>query len=983
MAGYDGTIKFDTAVDQKGFSSGMDSLLTTAKKGAAALGIAFSATAIVKGVYDVASASISLASNLQEVQNVVDVTFGDGADKVNKWASTAASAYGLSELAAKEAAGSFGAMFKAMGLGSEVVNEMSTEMAGLVGDFSSFYNVEQDAAATILRSAISGETESIKRYGVNMGVAALEAYALASGVGKSYEEMTIGEKAILRQNYLMKSLQDVQGDYVRTSDGFANSQRTMKLNIESVGTAIGNILLPSAAKGAQAVGDLAEQMAAGIDKRGIIGGIDALADAAPVATAAVTGLAASFGALLVVKVVTGAMAGYTAVQASLTALTVAGTVTEWAEIGALSAKQIVVGFLTKQLSATTAAQALWNATVMANPVMLLVAAIGLLVGALVLIDKNFDQINPKMALYTSAVKNASDQTDALSRSVEQSAQSYAETTAAIEKEAAASNALVDDLYALSAGYTGSTIEQERMQAICDELNASIPGLSIAYNENTGQINLNAQAVRDLISAKQEEARRNADIERSITLTKEESDAKYNLWTAQKAYNDLLDTGVSSTSAAARFAAKSLREAQEGYDAAGLAVSDYNAYLEETGALTEDTAAKTEDAAAAAAALAEEQERVVIGGYDVTDVLTATGVSAEEATDRLNLYTDAATNMFEKINTKSDVNVKQMIGNLEANTDALNQWAENVAALGGKLPDDLLQPLIDQGPDKMAGVLETLANSSDADLSALTDAFTTGGQAAKDAWLASLGADDSYTENNPAAKTAEAIAADTTLPEAATTAAVTVVETMATAIAEADYSAFSTNLKAGIEPEFKKLYPVAYEAGRYMSMGFIIGMLSRRAEIISDARGLGMAALNAFNSALRNMSPSKATQESAKFFVLGFTNQIKRGIQDVRKSTTELAQGALGGFTTTLDVQKGSYDQPGKDALQATLSAGKTVPAYVGAGDVKVKVAPAQPIYIDRGIEKYEPHYHVPVESPAQQNRRLIRDMEESNYASRV
>ena len=91
---------------------------------------------------------------------------------------------------------------------------------------------------------------------------------------------------------------------------------------------------------------------------------------------------------------------------------------------------------------------------------------------------------------------------------------------------------------------------------------------------------------------------------------------------------------------------------------------------------------------------------------------------------------------------------------------------------------------------------------------------------------------------------------------------------------------------------RSLYIQFYETGRYMSMGFIIGMLSRRQEIIDDAKGLAKAANDAFRDGLRVKSPSKATYEAGEYFVMGFTNAINNGIADVRSAVGEMSGAAL-------------------------------------------------------------------------------------------
>lgn len=190
-----------------------------------------------------AEESISLASNLAEVQNVVDVTFGEGADTINAWAKAAKSSFGMSELKAKQYTGTIGAMLKSMGMADDEVVSMSTNLAGLAGDMASFYNLDYDMAFDKIRSGLSGETEPLKQLGINMSVANLEAYAMSKGITKAYDAMTQAEQATLRYNYLLNATADAQGDFARTSDSFANATKLLSENIDTLKAQIGEGLV--------------------------------------------------------------------------------------------------------------------------------------------------------------------------------------------------------------------------------------------------------------------------------------------------------------------------------------------------------------------------------------------------------------------------------------------------------------------------------------------------------------------------------------------------------------------------------------------------------------------------------------------------------------------------------------------------------------------------------------------------------------------
>lgn len=202
---------------------------------------------------DFVKSGIENASDLAEVQNVVNVTFGNSAKEIDKFAKSAAASYGMSELSAKQYSGTMGAMLKSMGLADDAVLSMSTSMVGLAGDMASFYNLDHETAFNKIRSGISGETEPLKQLGINMSVANLNSFALSQGIGKTYDSMTQAEQATLRYNYLMSVTADAQGDFARTADSYANQQKILKLNMENLATSIGSKLLPFLTQGTTAI----------------------------------------------------------------------------------------------------------------------------------------------------------------------------------------------------------------------------------------------------------------------------------------------------------------------------------------------------------------------------------------------------------------------------------------------------------------------------------------------------------------------------------------------------------------------------------------------------------------------------------------------------------------------------------------------------------------------------------------------------------
>ena len=239
-----GQIGLDLVVNQGQFNKQMAGIQGLAKKAGIALAAAFS----VKKLVEFGAQCIELGSDLQEVQNVVDVTFPRMGSQVDAFAKEAAASFGLSETMAKRFTGTFGAMAKAFGFSEKAAYEMSTTLTGLAGDVASFYNISQDEAYTKLKSVFSGETETLKDQGVVMTQNALDAYALANGYGKTTQAMSEMEKVALRYQFVQDQLSASSGDFIRTSDSWANQVRILKLQFDSLKATIGqgliNVLTP-------------------------------------------------------------------------------------------------------------------------------------------------------------------------------------------------------------------------------------------------------------------------------------------------------------------------------------------------------------------------------------------------------------------------------------------------------------------------------------------------------------------------------------------------------------------------------------------------------------------------------------------------------------------------------------------------------------------------------------------------------------------
>lgn len=267
---------------------------TAAKAGLVGLG------ALGVGAFALAKDSISAASDLSESTNKVKQVFGDAADSVFKFSEGTADALGQTNQQARDAAATFGIFGKAAELSDKKNAKFSKRMTTLASDLASFHNTSPEDAVTALTSALRGEAEPMRAYGVLLDDAALKAEALRLGLLKpvkdsakikSYQiaviekqreltkaikehgdasfeaekaEASLGasrellqkategtippltqqQKVLAASSAIFKQTEVAQGDFARTSDGLANQQRRLSARFEDAKAKLGTGLLP-------------------------------------------------------------------------------------------------------------------------------------------------------------------------------------------------------------------------------------------------------------------------------------------------------------------------------------------------------------------------------------------------------------------------------------------------------------------------------------------------------------------------------------------------------------------------------------------------------------------------------------------------------------------------------------------------------------------------------------------------------------------
>lgn len=187
--------------------------------------------------------AMETASGLVEVQNIIDVTYGDFKNKIEDLAKVSITDFGMSELTAKQISSRFQAMGTAMGFAQGEMADMSVNLTKLAADMASFYNAKQEDVARSMQSIFTGETEPLRKYGLDLTQATLQEWALKQGLDANMQSMSQMEKTMLRYRYVLANTGAAQGDFLRTSESWANQVRILKQNFEQLASVIGGVLI--------------------------------------------------------------------------------------------------------------------------------------------------------------------------------------------------------------------------------------------------------------------------------------------------------------------------------------------------------------------------------------------------------------------------------------------------------------------------------------------------------------------------------------------------------------------------------------------------------------------------------------------------------------------------------------------------------------------------------------------------------------------
>mgnify|MGYP003143330094 FL=1 len=187
---------------------------------------------------------VDMASAVEEMQSKSSVVFGNFTRSVRNQLKEFGDQVGRSTFELEGMASSIQDTFVPMGFARGEASKLSVQLTKLAVDVASFNNASDTETMMAFQSALVGNHETVRRFGVVITEATLKQELLRMGITKSANEVTNAEKVQARLNLIIAGTSDAQGDAIRTADSFANSSKALSASLDELGVSVMTPLLP-------------------------------------------------------------------------------------------------------------------------------------------------------------------------------------------------------------------------------------------------------------------------------------------------------------------------------------------------------------------------------------------------------------------------------------------------------------------------------------------------------------------------------------------------------------------------------------------------------------------------------------------------------------------------------------------------------------------------------------------------------------------
>tara|TARA_R100001443_G_scaffold1147_1_gene4430 strand:+ start:5147 stop:6880 length:1734 start_codon:yes stop_codon:yes gene_type:complete len=187
---------------------------------------------------------VQLTADAEEIESKFNVVFGDTAVLVSAWATTLGETVGRASIDLKSMASTIQDTFVPLGFARDASAKLSTQLVELALDVASFNNAADQDVLQAFQSALVGNHETVRRFGIVITEAALKEEAFKSGIITTNRELTNQEKVQARLNLLFDGSADAIGDLERTQGSFVNRTKQLNKAYSDLSRDLGEALLP-------------------------------------------------------------------------------------------------------------------------------------------------------------------------------------------------------------------------------------------------------------------------------------------------------------------------------------------------------------------------------------------------------------------------------------------------------------------------------------------------------------------------------------------------------------------------------------------------------------------------------------------------------------------------------------------------------------------------------------------------------------------
>jgi len=206
--------------------------------------------------------AVNSASDLEESANAVNVVFGEAAQTLHDWGTTASTSIGLTQADFNQLGAQTGALLTNLGLDQAQAADETIALSQRAADMASIFNTDVTESLFAIQAGLRGETEPLRRFGVMLSDAAVTAKALEMGLGDATGAVDGNAKAAAALELIYEQTDKLAGDFQNTSDGVANAQRIVKAQVTDLAASFGKELLPLVQQGIAFFRDLLDRFTA-------------------------------------------------------------------------------------------------------------------------------------------------------------------------------------------------------------------------------------------------------------------------------------------------------------------------------------------------------------------------------------------------------------------------------------------------------------------------------------------------------------------------------------------------------------------------------------------------------------------------------------------------------------------------------------------------------------------------------------------------